>query len=59
MVVAADNMLLGVIVAAACLCLVLMGRAGGQRTKLIWGGIAVAAGMAALALLADALTRGS
>jgi hypothetical protein len=56
MVVAADNILLGLMTAAACLAIVLVGRAHGQRMKLIWGGLGVAAAMVAVALLADALT---
>ncbi len=59
MVVAADNILLSVLVAAACLCLVLMGRAEGQRVKLILGGAALAAAMVAAALIGDAILGGS
>ncbi len=55
MVVAADNISLSVAVIAAFLCLILMGRAEGQRMKLILGGIGVAAAMVALALLAESL----
>ncbi len=56
MVVAADNIFLSVSMIAAFLFLILMGRAKGQRMKLILGGMGVAAGMVALALIADALT---
>jgi uncharacterized membrane protein len=56
MVVAADNIFLSITIIAAFLCLVLMGRAKGQRMKLILGGVGVAAAMVALALLAESLT---
>lgn len=55
MMIAADNILLGFVTAAACLAIVLMGRAQGQRMKLIWGGLGVAAAITVLALLADKL----
>ena len=56
MIIPADNIFLSVTVVAALLFLILMGRARGQRMKLILGGMGVAAGMVALALIADALT---
>lgn len=59
MVVAADNIFLSIAVVAACLFLVLMGRAKGQRVKFILGGMGVAAGMVALALIGDALLGAS
>ena len=59
MVVATDNIFLSLSVLAAFLFLVLMGRATGQRVKLIFGGVGVAAAIVALALLADALTGGA
>jgi uncharacterized membrane protein len=55
MVVAADNILLTLTVIAATLFLVLGGRAKGQQMRLVLGGLGVAAAMAALALLGDAL----
>ncbi len=55
MIIAADNIFLSVTIAAACLLLVLMGRAKGQRMKFILGGMGVAAGMVALALIGDAV----
>ncbi|MCC6914121.1 MAG: hypothetical protein IT566_10500 [Rhodospirillaceae bacterium] len=58
MVVAADNILLSVLVAAACLCLIFMGRAEGQRVKLILGGVGLAAAMVAAALIGDAILGG-
>jgi len=59
MVVAADNILLSLLVAAACLCIILMGRAKGQRVKLILGGAGLAAAMVAAALIGDAIMGGS
>lgn len=56
MVVAADNLLLSITAIGAMLLLVLMGRAKGQRVKVVLGGLGVAAAMAAIALLADVLT---
>lgn len=55
MVVAADNVLLSVLAAVACLCLILLGRAKGKRVKLILGGAGLAAAMVAAALLGDAI----
>lgn len=59
MVVAADNIFLSITVVAAFLFLVLMGRARGQRMKMVFGGIGVAAAMVACALLAEALMGNS
>ncbi len=58
MVIAADNILLSVLAAIACLCIILIGRAKRQRLKLILGGVAVAAAMVAAALLGDAILGG-
>ena len=55
MVVAADNIFLTLTIIAACLLLILGKRSGEQRMKLVFGGLGVAAGIVALALLADAL----
>jgi len=59
MLIAADNMILSISVLAAFLFLILMGRARGQRIKLILGGIGVAAAIVALALLGDRLLGAS
>lgn len=59
MVVAADNIFLTLTIVAACFLLILGKRSGEQRMKLVFGGLGVAAGIVALALLADALTRNS
>ncbi|MGE4061822.1 MAG: hypothetical protein AB7E79_00495 [Rhodospirillaceae bacterium] len=56
MVVGAADIFLSVTVIAAFLFLVLMGRAKGERVKMIFGGLGVAAAIIALALLAEALT---
>lgn len=56
MVVAADNIFLTLTIVAACFLLILGKRSGEQRMKLVFGGLGVAAGIVALALLADALT---
>ena len=56
MVVAADNIFLTLTIVAACFLLLLGKRSSEQRMKLVFGGLGVAAGIVALALLADALT---
>lgn len=46
-----NTWLLPVIVSLACLALVVMNRGGAERTRMILGGLAVAAGMIAVALI--------
>ncbi len=55
MFVPINDVLVGGLASIACLGLVLLGRGKGQRTKAILGGLAVALGMVAVALIADAM----